>query len=274
MQTESALSYWRPIRESITEAEHDANQLATALVSCLGSPNSELRDRIGYELFTYWLRNEQLSQQTKIDLFQQLASNIDQESTANSLLRSFSALILSELLRADNLSTFMSDSERLKLLQQSVLALSNESDYRGLVEDIGWVHPVAHLADVLWRFALHSSLNQQQARLVLEGVRRKAGVTTASYGFNEGDRLARPVSVLIVREILPALAIIEWLNSFNSPAVMDNWYDAFASIEGMNELHNTKLFIRALSDQLQDESINSEIRAMLDELVAVFTAIV
>ena len=272
LQVGAALDYWRPIRESMGDGEHAPDQLAPELVSCLGSPNKELRDIIGYELFTYWLRNEKIPRQTKTDLVETLSVNLQRSDIDQSLSRSFSALILSELLRADNLSAFMSDEDRLSLLQISIIAMSEETDYRGLVSDIGWVHPVAHLANVLWRFALHSSLNQQQARLILEGVRSKAGTNAASFAFNESDRLARSVSMLIVRETLPQSEIISWLNSFDSPASMGNWFDAFASIEGMSELHNSKLFIRALSDQLADQSIDVDIRSKIDELVAVFTA--
>jgi hypothetical protein len=274
LHEETALNYWRPIRASIDDESHEPNQLATELVSCLGSPNSELRDTIGYELFTYWLRNDVLSSQTKANLINTLSANIQLSSSEHALSRSFSALIISELLRADNLSAFMSDEDRLSLLQTSVNSLSAETDFRGLEEDIGWVHPVAHLADILWRVALHSSLDQEQSRLILQGVSSKARTSVVGYAFKEGDRLARSVSVLIVRQSLSSTEFVNWLSSFDSPATMDSWFDVFTSVEGMRELHNSKLFVRALSDQLKDDEIDAAIRTKLDELVATLTQIV
>lgn len=273
-KTEAALNFWRPVRQSINTIVHAADQLAPALVSCLGSSNSELRDSIGYDLFSYWLRNDALSTQSKIDLLQTLSTNMQQEGDEYTLSRSFSALVVSELLRADNLSNFINDADRLRLLQISVNALVAETDYRGLVEDLGWVHPVAHQADVLWRFALHSSLSTEQSRIILEGVRSKLGASTTGFVFNEGDRLARPISTLILREALAATDFINWLGSFETPSSGESWFDAFFSIQGMHELHNTKLFIRALSDQLRAENIDEGIRGKLDELVAILTAVV
>lgn len=273
-QTAAALDFWRPVRQAVTSDDYVADQLAPALISCLGSTNSELRDSIGYELFSYWLRNDALSQQSKIDLLEVLSSNIQQSDDTQALNRSFSALVVSELLRADNLSNFIDDADRLRLLQITVNALVAESDYRGLVEDIGWVHPVAHLADVLWRFALHTSLNTEQSRIILESVRNKVGTTTTGYIFNEGDRLARPISTLILQDALDASDIVNWLGLFETPAAGGTWFDAYFSVQGMHELHNTKLFIRALSDQLRMEGIDEGIRKRLDELVASLTAIV
>lgn len=274
MQTEAALEYWRPIRETVQDGNHTADDLAETLLPCLASPNSELRDRIGYELLTYWLRNDSFSQQTKINLFIVLSANLSIPDVEVSFKRSFSALILSEVLRADNLDSFLSSEQRVGLTHQTLDALTNEADFRGLTEEFGWVHPIAHMADVLWRTALHKGLTEDEARSILSGVANKAGADAASYGFNEGDRLARVVSVIIAREVLTSEEVVAWLSNFDTPSSMDSWFDAFASVEGMNELHNTKLFIRALSDQLQNEDLNSDLRKKLDELVAMFTAIV
>ena len=84
--------------------------------------------------------------------------------------------------------------------------------------------------------------------MVLSGIRSKIAPVSVSYAFNEGDRLARPVSILIRRQALQTEEILSWLESFNSPFSMESWGNAFASPEGMAELHDTKLFIRALSD--------------------------
>ena len=50
---EEALAYWRPVREGVVAGEEQPiDRLAVELVPCLGFPNSELRDRIGYEALT------------------------------------------------------------------------------------------------------------------------------------------------------------------------------------------------------------------------------
>ena len=55
---------------------------------------------------------------------------------------------------------------------------------------------------------------------------------------------------------------------------MERWGEAFQNPAGMAELHNTKQFLRALSDQLAGDDIDESIRKPLDELVGGFTQLI
>jgi hypothetical protein len=177
-------------------------------------------------------------------------------------------------MRSDAIKPFMTDTERQALLDAAANALRDESDYRGLDATLGWVHPVAHMADLLWRFALHPSTTTVQGQEILAAVRSKVAPATVPYAFNEPDRLARPVSILIARELTPADELVTWVESFTRPASMAKWSDAFRTTSGMAELHNTKLFLRALSDQLDDEDVDAEFSAALAALVQGFTQLI
>ena len=274
LATEEALAFWQPVRERAAEEPLPANELALPLTSCLGSPNPELRDRIGYELLTYWLRSDQVADETRRALLAELSQKLHDSAEEASLARSFSALILSEVMRSDAQSPFMTEGERARLLDDARRALERESDYRGLVPEIGWVHPVAHLADVLWRVALHPHSGAVEARVILDALARKAAPSETAYAFNESDRMARVVVVIVRRSLLDTTELTEWLDEFETPRSMDAWTDAFRSPEGMRQLHNAKLFLRALSDQLAGAEIDVELRERIDALVAAFTEIV
>lgn len=270
-ETDKALAYWRPIREQAADADLPADSLAADLVSCLGSANPELRDRIGYELFTYWLRQEKLSNGARHSLLAALHGNLSADQT---LLRSFSALILAELMRSDANDAFMDNGERNALLDSAAQAIAAETDFRGLEPDIGWVHPVAHMADLLWRFALHPATDSEQSVAILAAVGEKVAPVKVAYAFNEGDRLARVVATLIQRELLDPRYVADWISDFQSPKSMEKWSDAFAHPAGMAELHNTKQFLRALSDQLDGVDVDDAIAEPLAELIAGFTALI
>ncbi len=285
VRTEEALAYWRPVREraggeglpaeGLASDALVADALAVELLSCLGSPDPELRDRIGYELYTYWLRGEHLSDETRRTLLDRLTANVRDGSTPASLSRSFSALVLAELMRSDAVTPFMTEPERSQLLDVALSALLAEADYRGLEPDIGWVHPVAHLSDVLWRFALHPATTAEQAARILDAVRIKAAPNDHGYVFNEGDRLARIPAILFRRsDLVDSAAAVLWLGRFERPIGMQEWSSAFSSPEGMIELHNTKLFIRALSDQLAGVELDPQITEALRALVAGLTGLV
>jgi hypothetical protein len=276
--TQAALEYWRPIREQAPTAESQADALALELTGCLGSPNPELRDRIAYELFATWLRGGALSDDTRRALFIELESVLAGPLAGvpdhSVLKRSFSALVLAEIMRADSLQPFLSDAERQGLLKQAIDSIERENDYRGLDAELGWVHPVAHMSDLLWRFVLHPATSAAEDEAILAAVRSKVAPTAVFYSFNESDRLARVVTTMILRERIAPDIVVTWLGSFAAPSSMQKWSDAFASPEGMAELHNTKLFLRALADQLDGEDIDARIRTSLAELVQGFTQLI
>ncbi|MGI9202370.1 MAG: DUF2785 domain-containing protein [Woeseiaceae bacterium] len=274
LDTSTALSYWRPIRKATESHDSSVDDLALELTPCLGSPDPELRDQIAYELYVEWLRNDRLSDATKEQLLGQLSSLVRQPGNDSSLARSFSALILAELMRADANRAFMSPEQRQHLLSDAIEALQREDDFRGLVADIGWVHPVAHLSDLLWRFALHPETTPAQGMAALTALRSKVSTSQASYTFNESDRMARVVSALFQRQLLEVQDAAVWIEAFAVPATMEKWSDAFLSPEGMAELHNTKQFLRALSDQLNETDVADAIRDPLEALVQGFTRLI
>ena len=274
LDTKAALDYWQPIREQAATAELPANELALELLGCLGSPEPGLRDGTGYELYAYWLRNEKLSDATRATLLVELSERLGNPAPEAVLPRSFAALILAEVMRSDAIKPFMSDTERQALLDVTANALKDETDYRGLDATLGWVHPVAHMADLLWRFSLHPSTTADQGRAILRAARSKVAPGAVVYSFNEPDRLARAVSTLGARELVPAAEVVAWLESFAKPGAMEKWSDAFRTPPGMAELHNTKLFLRAMSDQLDGEDVDVEVSATLASLVQGFTQLI
>ena len=278
LDSEAALDYWRPIKEQAATSDEPADPLAIELIACLSSPVPELRDQIGYELFTLWLRNDRLTDETRGTLLTELRALMSRPTARGAddgaLSRSFSALILAELMRSDAQKPFMSADERQALLADAAAAIGRESDFRGLDVDVGWVHPVAHMSDLLWRFALHPDTSSAQAELILAAVETKVAPTTVFYHFNESDRLARVVATIVERELVDLGLIVDWIGAFETPQSMQKWSDAFSSPQGMAELHNTKQFLRALSDQLAGADTSSRITERLNALVNGFTQMI
>ena len=266
------LDYWETVKEQAATAP--ADELAGKLVDCLGSPDPALRDGVGYELFTYWLREQKLSDDSRRELLQRLRERMNDPAAGAVLSRSFSALILAELMRSDAISSFMTAEERSLLLADGATALQRETDFRGLDPNLGWVHPIAHLADLMWRFSLHPGTTEADALLILEAIRARVAPTDIAYAFNEGDRLARVVATLIRRDLVTSEQTVAWLEGFESPRSMDTWSQAFRSVGGMHELHNTKQFLRALADQVADAEVGDDVRQALNALVAGFTSLI
>lgn len=115
------------------------------------------------------------------------------------------------------------------------------------------------------------TLNFWMARAGDNYWRWQGGDNAHAYCFNGPDRLPRQVALLIRRQAVLEQELVDWLDSFATSASVNR---AFGSVAGMTELHNSKLFIRALSDQLQDAEFPDQLRTALARLVALFTELV
>ena len=276
----SVIEYWRNVRANAATA--NASELMPTLVNCLTSPNAELRDRIGYEVLTYWMRKESLSPEDVSELrnilVPWLSDGVGTSGNNSALTRAFSALVLSEVVRYDSLTPTMTSDEVDQLHSAALSMFTAERDYRGLTQEYGWIHTIAHGADLIWRLAMHKGLStaaQQQAILNALTV-QVARADLPAYTFNEFDRLARVAVAVISTELLTPKAIDDWVVKMGAPHELENWNNAFASPSGMAQLHNQKHFLRALNAAL-DSAITAEDSANKEVLnnanLAVITAL-
>jgi hypothetical protein len=250
-------SFWRAIKDGgfAVPAGRRADDLADSLLGCLGSPDPEWRDRIAYEILTAWLRGGRVSapamKRMARSLEANLAAGLGEASGDRVYLRSFSALILSELVRQDSRERYLDDAEYARLLAAGLAYLPGERDLRGYDPEHGFVHGVAHGSDLLWRLAWSRRTDPDGLRRILAAVGTKvAPAGEHAYVHGESDRLARVVAYAVARDTLDVSAIGAWVESVAQPAPMTSWDEAFASTAGLARLHNTKQFLRALRDQL------------------------
>ena len=247
------LDYWQGIKAQATSL--DGNQYALSLADCLASPDPVLRDQIAYEVLTYWLRKNMLSASTSMALTDKLlpwlTMNNDQAASDSALNRAFSALILSELVRADDRTGSAPKLDIKLLTNRATTMFINERDYRGLDPELGWIHTIAHGGDLLWRLSMHSQVTDAEQRSILVALNSQlTRDDTPAFTFNESDRLARVVVAIVNSRQLPAAELTEWIDSVAAPGLLGQWSNAFASVEGMARLHNSKQFLRALREQL------------------------
>jgi hypothetical protein len=253
------IKQWRIVREIADSI--DANRMALSLSACLASPNSELRDKIAYEVLTYWLRNDKLDEEVIFSLRERLLRGLsrrsEQTETDAAIERAFSALVLSELVRDDSSHKRWSDDQFTKTLEHAITMFEQERDYRGLDPEIGWIHTIAHGSDLLWRLAIHPNISGQQQESLLAALSTQIARPGApAYVFNEADRLARVAYSIFAQQKVELDLKTKWIDQIGSPAPLQNWGGAFASTAGMARLHNTKQFLRALRESVQSTKLN------------------
>lgn len=232
-----------------------ADALARDALACLASPDPVLRDELGFELLSKLIRAGAVSPAALRGLADalvpELRAGIGERSTDTVFRRAFAALVLSEIVRQDTRERALDEPTVRRVLDAAVAYLPAERDLRARDDRRGWMHGVAHGADLLWRLAANPRLNAADHERLLAALATKiAPEGTDVYTNNEGDRLARVVTQVLVRGLVPKEKLIAWVRALGEPGPLGSWGSAFASDAGMARLHNTKLFVRALHGQL------------------------
>ena len=225
--------------------------LARALTACLSSPDSELRDNIGYEAYAYWRRSKALDAATwrfvEQDLLRVLGGGDDSVGVA----RPFAALVLADVVHADRDAPFLLQEQRAALLEAAIAYFSAIRDYRAFDEQFGWRHGVAHGSDLLGELALEPGFDKPELDRILAALETQVVAhDDRVYVFGESERLAAAAARVAERGKHPIEAWQAWLADVTAPAPLRSWADAYASRRGVAKHQNTINFLLATYAEL------------------------
>jgi len=106
-------TFWRVIandENALPQGEWVA-ELAPELLSWLGSADAELRDEFAYRILAAWIEREQFQPDQLRDLIRQMLDNLHaglgERDTDSVFLRSYSTLVLMEVVAFDNAHPFL-----------------------------------------------------------------------------------------------------------------------------------------------------------------------
>lgn len=183
----------------------DARPLVEELCRLLASPDPVERDEVGYSVLATWLGRDRLDP----DLCRRLGDEMaDRLSAEDIWVRSFAALILDALV---SYGTF--DPAWVQSFERWY---ADETDLRGNDPDLGWLHAVAHGADLLGTLGLRAEVDPV-AMLDL-AARRLVAPTDMVWRDGEDERLGHAIALTLTRPELSGSASIGWVE-----AVEDSW---------------------------------------------------
>ena len=234
---------------------YDYNQMALALMDCIEERDPYLRDTIGFTGLSAWLRAGRINDETKRKMLSYfMDAMISNEADLWGVRKSFAALNLSEVVRADRVSPYLSDEERADVVAAAVSYMRSINDYRGFSANDGWRHAVAHTSDLALQLVLNDKLSADQMSDLMGAVFSQVSAAEgATYVHGEYDRLARPVLYAALSGKVETATWKDLFDQISAPSPLSNWAEAFASEDGLAQLHNVKLFGYALIAQLQDQ---------------------
>lgn len=175
--------------EDATQRQHQAMVLA----DCLADPDPALRDNLAFTGLSTWLRAGALDAETRLALAERLLPWVEADEDTAGFRRSFAALALSEIARADRLATDLSETVRVRMVAAAARFLESTRDHRGFDADTGWRHAVAHGADLALQVGLHPATSAADVRRLFNALALQIAPPGVSYVHGEPERLARAV---------------------------------------------------------------------------------
>ncbi len=234
-----------PAGTTRAEVLHDA-------VALTDEPEPLLRDEVGYGLVVQWIYRDHALTPAELKTFTDALITRMQQRDAGVLGRSFSALSLSIVAAAETKQPLLDDATWSRLVEAACVELECEDDVRGHDATVGWIHAIAHTADLLKFLARDARLTTtQQHRIMAALINRLARPEPLSWG--EDERLAAAFRSLLLRTDFDVAPLEAWLATLG-PKWKALWESPSLKRENYLELNLTKQVLRALLLTLPDDS--------------------
>ncbi|WP_192601663.1 DUF2785 domain-containing protein [Bacillus sp. OAE603] len=243
-------------------------EIAKQMLDHIGSVNPYLRDDLIYSTFSKWIKNDvfmadELREFLQVSIDDEhLLFGLGETNTDSVFTRAFSVLIIAAILLKHNEKQFI-PIEELELVKENVfLFAKSENDVRGYVEEKGWAHSVAHLADCLDELAKCNDLNENDLRTILELILFRAMEAQNVFDCEEDERLVTAANSILKRNVLSSEEICKWIEQFQKVnKTGDYMTDYYIKI-------NAKHFLRSLYFRVdfQDEAFKETVTSILLKL--------
>lgn len=241
-------TFWVSIKENkfVFPDGYSIDSLTEELIAYIGSTDPELRDSIGLEAFYHWLKQGLYSADDLRGFITRLLTNLQQNigsTDSNTVfLRSFSALWLANIVSHDNEIKVFEQDDIHQILDAALAYFEGEHDCRGYVPVKGWVHAIAHSADLLNALVISLHTNAHHHLKILDCIAHKLRDSSLSiFRYNEDSRIAQPALWIFIRGTLPLDQIEAWVSSLTS-----KWNGAWQNEDQTRAYNNGRNFLRAL----------------------------
>jgi hypothetical protein len=250
-------SFWRVIANdanALPQGEWVA-ELTPELLSWLGSTDAELRDEFAYRILAGWIDRDQYKPDQLRGMAAQMTANLlvglGEDGTDSVFLRSYSALVLMEIVAYDDANPFLEPYEVEGYLDAALDYLARERDLRGYVPGAGWANAIGHTADLLMMLARHPHLGAAALERILEGIAGKLLTGGAPpFVHHEDERLAYAVLNVLRRDLVGWVFLRAWLERFLAPPGKDSWRASFSHPAESAARANVTAFLRSLYFQI------------------------
>jgi hypothetical protein len=244
------VGFWQHVLDSdmAVPRERPLNELTAELVTMLGSSNPVERDEVAYPVLATWIGEgvyDDLLISFGDSLCDGLLIGLGEHDDDTVFRRSFTALVLAECVRRDNVAHVLPVDVVLNWADRALGWYVREQDLRGWVDQLGWARALAHGADLLAAFAQSRHLGSVHLGVLLDVICERMMFSSARVLTDgEDDRLAAAGLTILQRNLVTQDQLDTWVEALGQGLIRPRGYsrDAWPSPSA----RNTSAFIRAL----------------------------
>jgi hypothetical protein len=246
-------SFWRVIAndENALPQGEWVGELTPELLAWLGSTDAELRDEFAYRILAAWIERGQYGEEQLRTMAKQMTANLEaglgEDGTDSVFLRTYSVLILMEIVAFDNANPFLDQADLDGYLEAALGYLRRERDLRSWVPGPGWANAVGHTADLLMMLARSPHLGSAELERILAAIAdRLLSPAAVVFVHHEDERLAYAVLNVLRRDLVARPFLAAWLDRFTRVPGQEDWRGAYASAAESAMRANVTAFLRSL----------------------------
>jgi hypothetical protein len=237
----------KDIQSEIVRDPKLKGELLEAMLQFIGDPDPVLRDELICEAFYEWVNDQVvLGHETLMRLLdvlqdeEHLFKGIGQSGTDSVYTRTFSVLIIGQVLVRHSVEPFLSNEKIASVFDRLLEYYISERDYRGFTSPQGWAHAAAHGADAFDAIVQCPECDEMKMEAILEAFTKMLNNGAWVFQDEEDERMARPVYRAILSGKLSLAKLTSWLEmlSDNNAGVAD--------MMAYRDRINSKHFVRSL----------------------------
>jgi hypothetical protein len=246
-------------------------ELTYQLMDEIGNKDSHLRDNIIYPCLAHLLHdkhfdNNQLTNITKELMSEKyLTYDMDNSIEYSVLKRSFTALQIALLIYVHNRDNIFEKGYVNEIFNTVIDYYSKETYLRGYDEAVGWIHSIAHSADMFSRLVECTELDNNNYERMMDEICIKFQVSTYTYVSDEDERTVTAIMKLLERDILTKEYILSWVNKlgdYDRPKMYPEVYRINSNVKNLLR----SLYFRILKTEKYNY-LSDEIKKVLYEKV-------
>lgn len=154
-------------QEKFSFKDQDPMKLVLQSLDYIGDCNSDIRDNIVYPALAHLLHDKHLTTEQLCEITHLLISNkfllydIKNEEQWSVLRRSFTLLQLAMLVYVHNRDNVWDEAIAFEVYDCFMKYIEHETVYTGYHKEVGWVHAIAHSADLMTQLVQMKELTQK-----------------------------------------------------------------------------------------------------------------